>query len=206
MATTTRRRPGRPSDEALTPQILRAALEELATSGFEALSVEQVARRAGTAKTSLYRRWPSKDDLIVDALRTFVSGTGLVDAALADRGSLREDLLAHARQLVAALTPSRVAVLSGLLLALRTRPALADLVRGTLVGAEGRAMQAIAERAARRGEIDPDRVPRIAGHVPASMIFMRLFVAGTPFTDPDIVEIVDDVVLRVFPSKPSRRR
>ena len=200
------RRPGRPSDETLTPQILRAALEELAANGFEAMSLEQVARRAGTAKTSLYRRWPSRDDLIVDALRTFVGGTGIEQAAIVDRGSLREDLLAHARHLVAELTPPRIAVLSGLLLALRTRPALAELVRGTLLGAERRAMQEIAARALEREEIDPARVPRIAGHVLASMIFMRLFVAGTPLTDAQVVEIVDDVVLKVFvPSRKPRR-
>ncbi len=206
MALTHRRRPGRPNDETLTPLILRAATEELATAGFEALSLEQVARRAGTAKTSLYRRWPSKDDLIGDALRMFVGETGLVDAARVDRGSLREDLLCHARHLVAQLTPQRIAVMSGLLLALRTRPALAELVRETLVGAEGRAMQAIAARAVHRGELVPSRISRLAGHVLASMLFMRLFIAGAPLTDAQVVEIVDDVVLKVFPVKPSRRR
>ena len=85
MSVAPHRRPGRPNDETLSPLILRAAIEELAVAGFEALSLEQVARRAGTAKTSLYRRWPSKDDLIVDALRMFVVETGLVDAARVDR-------------------------------------------------------------------------------------------------------------------------
>jgi AcrR family transcriptional regulator len=206
MPATAPRRPGRPHDEALTPSILRAAIEELAAAGFEALSLEQVARRAGTAKTSLYRRWPSKDDLIVDALRMFVGETGLVDAARVDRGSLREDLLGHARHLVAQLTQQRIAVMSGLLLALRTRPALAELVRETLVGAEGRAMQAIAARAVDRGELDPSRISRLSSHVLASMLFMRLFIAGAPLTDAQVVEIVDDVVLKVFPARTSRRR
>jgi hypothetical protein len=81
---------------------------------------------------------------------------------------------------------------------------MADLVRGTLVGAEGRAMQAVTRRAAGRGEIDAARVSRIAGHVLASMLFMRLFVTLAPLSDSQVVEIVDDVVLRVFASTPSQ--
>jgi AcrR family transcriptional regulator len=205
-ATSLSRRPGRPANESLTPSILQAALDELAVAGFEALSLEQVARRAGTAKTSLYRRWPSKDALIADALRLFVSGTGLVEAAGVDHGTLRADLLAHARHLVRLLTPERVGVLSGLLLALRSRPAIAEIVRGTLLGAERDSMAAVLARAAGRDELDPSSVPPAATHVLASMVFMRLFVAGGPLSDGAIAEIVEVASHALGARRPSPRQ
>jgi AcrR family transcriptional regulator len=187
--------PGRPFDESLTPAILAAALAELARTGFEALSLERVARRAGTAKTSLYRRWPSRDALVVDALRTFLEARGLAGAAARDEGSLRRDLIAHARRLTALLSPERAAVLAGLLLAIRTRPELAALVRALLVQEEQRAMDAILARAAGRGELAPPDVPVPVRQVLPSMILTRLLVGGGPADDAALAAIVDEVLL-----------
>jgi len=61
-------RPGRPRDERIDQQITTAALQVLAEVGFERFSVEQVAAQAGVAKTTLYRRFPCRDDLVVGAL------------------------------------------------------------------------------------------------------------------------------------------
>lgn len=61
-------RKGRPRDERIDEQITAAALQVLADVGFERFSVEQVASQAGVAKTTLYRRFPCRDDLVVSAL------------------------------------------------------------------------------------------------------------------------------------------
>lgn len=61
-------RKGRPRDERIDEQITAAALQVLADVGFERFSVEQVAAQAGVAKTTLYRRFPCRDDLVVGAL------------------------------------------------------------------------------------------------------------------------------------------
>lgn len=64
----TPRRPGRPRSEAADEAILDAAVDLLTEQGFLALTIEAVAARAGVAKTTVYRRWPSKDDLLMDAV------------------------------------------------------------------------------------------------------------------------------------------
>lgn len=66
--TGTAARKGRPRDERIDDQITAAALDVLAEVGFERFSVEQVAQRAGVAKTTLYRRFPCRNDLVVGAL------------------------------------------------------------------------------------------------------------------------------------------
>lgn len=66
--TGTAARKGRPRDETLDERITAAALDELAEAGFERFSVEQVAQRAGVAKTTLYRRFPCRNDLVIGAL------------------------------------------------------------------------------------------------------------------------------------------
>ncbi len=65
---TARRSPGRPRDERAGAAILAAALDVLAEVGPTALSVEEVAARAGVSKATIYRRFPTKDDLVVGAL------------------------------------------------------------------------------------------------------------------------------------------
>src|SRR5690606_26037649 len=124
--------PGRPPDAALDAAILQATLALLAETGYERLSVEAVARRAGTAKTSVYRRWPTKEALVLAALRAYLDRPASAGSRRAG-GSLRADLLGHARQLAALLTRERAAVVAGLLLAMRTSPDLAAAVRAQLV-------------------------------------------------------------------------
>ncbi|WP_268761157.1 TetR/AcrR family transcriptional regulator, partial [Frankia sp. AvcI1] len=83
------RSPGRPRDPRCDEAILDAALHELATVGFAGLSMEAVAAGAGVGKATVYRRWPTKDALIVDALDTLADSVEAVET-----GSLRDDLVA----------------------------------------------------------------------------------------------------------------
>ncbi len=85
----TPRPPGRPRDPRCDEAILDAALHELATVGFTKLSMEAVATGAGVGKGTVYRRWPTKDALIVDALDTLADSVDAVET-----GSLRDDLVA----------------------------------------------------------------------------------------------------------------
>jgi AcrR family transcriptional regulator len=85
---TLERRPGRPRSEAADEAILAAAVDLLTEQGFLALTVEAVAARAGVAKTTVYRRWPNKDELVMDAV------AGLKGAPPEPPGeSVRGDLL-----------------------------------------------------------------------------------------------------------------
>jgi AcrR family transcriptional regulator len=81
-------RRGRPRDEAVDAAVLAATVDELVERGFAALSIERVAARAGVAKTTVYRRWPSAPDLAVEAMRAFEQ-----DAANPPEGTVRDQLL-----------------------------------------------------------------------------------------------------------------
>ncbi len=76
--------------ERVVREVLRVTLEELARIGYAALRVDEVAARAGVNKTTVYRRWPSKADLVTAAVNRF----GGHDRAAIDTGSLRSDLVA----------------------------------------------------------------------------------------------------------------
>ncbi len=89
------RRPGRPRSEAAEAAILDAAIEQLAEKGYSGFSIEAVAARAGVAKTTIYRRWPGKDELVFDAI-------SLVKGPIPElpEGSVRDQLvylIDHAR-------------------------------------------------------------------------------------------------------------
>ncbi|MFD0364329.1 TetR/AcrR family transcriptional regulator [Nocardia sp. GCM10030253] len=77
--------------------VLAATVDELGEQGYAALTVENVARRAGVHKTTVYRRWPDRDTLIADALAESVTA----EIPIPDTGSIDEDLRGLARSLVA---------------------------------------------------------------------------------------------------------
>lgn len=192
--------PGRPQDQRLDAAILGAALKLVAEVGYERVSIEEVARRASTAKTSVYRRWPTKDAMVLAAVRFYMrerSGSTRPNAA-ADSGSLRDDLLAHARRLAAGLTRERVSVFAGLLLAMRTNPALADGVRGQLIEAEVGVVRLLLQRAIRRGELSGDRPVALLTMLLPSVLFTRLLVLDAPLDDEFLTRLVDQVLVPAF--------
>src|SRR5215472_682720 len=97
-------RRGRPRDNAVDSRVLDAAWDLLHARGFTALTVEEVAERAGVAKTTVYRRWPTKDHLAV-ALAARILG----EVPIADTGDLRADLTRFATTLADGLDRLRLA-------------------------------------------------------------------------------------------------
>ena len=94
-------RPGRPRSAAAHEAILRAAVALFIEQGFEGMSVEGVAARAGVGKATIYRRWPSKEELVMDAIiRVFEEPAG------PDTGSVRDDLVQASRELAALMSTS----------------------------------------------------------------------------------------------------
>jgi AcrR family transcriptional regulator len=85
----TARPPGRPRSVLADKAIQDATIDLLVEQGFEAMSMEGVAARAGVGKTTIYRRWDSKEDLVVDAM----AACHLAPVEDPDTGSLREDLV-----------------------------------------------------------------------------------------------------------------
>ena len=93
------RPPGRPRSARADRAILGAATELLVEQGFDAMTIEGVAELAGVGKTTIYRRWPTKEDLVVAAV-----GGLSADVAIPDTGSVREDLVGLLEQMARLLS------------------------------------------------------------------------------------------------------
>lgn len=101
---------GRPRNPRIDTAVLQAAVELLSRTGYADLTVEAIARRAGTSKPAIYRRWPSKAHLVHEAVFPIGDAT-----ALPDTGSLLGDVREMVRRTAAVLTtPAARAALPGL--------------------------------------------------------------------------------------------
>jgi AcrR family transcriptional regulator len=183
------RRRGTDLEEA----ILRAAAEELAESGYAGLTMDKVARRAGTNKNAIYRRWPQRAALGIAAYKY------LADARTPapDTGSLRGDALELLRAANATWSSPRGAVLRGLLAAAADEPQLLELLRDQAGGsALNAAWLGLLSRAVARGEAPPEAVhPRVAT-LPMTLLRGEYALRGIPAVpDEVLVEIVDEVFL-----------
>jgi AcrR family transcriptional regulator len=176
----------------LEEAILRAAADELTESGYAGLTMDRVARRAGTNKNAIYRRWPNRAALGVAAYQL------LVETALGppDTGELRADVLAVLRQLNADLATPRANVAAGLMASAAEDPELLAQLR-EMVGDGASAMWlTMLRRAVDRGEAPPECLhPRVAT-VALTLLRNEFMTRGmTPVDDEVIVEIVDRVYL-----------
>lgn len=181
-----RRRRGAALEEAL----LDAAWAELLRSGYEALTYEAVAERARTSRAVLYRRWPTKRDLVLAAVLRVLAAE---PTTTPDTGSLRGDLVAllhaanDARARVAVQVAARLAGDAD-------APTLGEL-RDALARRRGDAMGAVLERAHARGEIATADVPRAVRRVAFEVLGYRVLVSRRAATPEEIAEVVDEVVL-----------
>ncbi|WP_226900038.1 TetR/AcrR family transcriptional regulator [Nonomuraea phyllanthi] len=172
--------------------ILRAALDEVADGGYARLTMDRVAQRAGTNKTAIYRRWPSRAALALAAHREFVAQA----ATPPDTGDLRSDVLELLRGAVARMSsPVGGEILRGAMSELHQQPELRQQVRDELAQEPG-TMLTILARAVARGEARPESLlPRVAT-VPVALLrneYQMSLVGGV--TDEALVEIVDQVFL-----------
>jgi AcrR family transcriptional regulator len=176
----------------LEAAILDAAWEELTGVGYAALTMEGVAERAKTSRAVLYRRWPTRPDLIVAALkhRTDFTAPGSFDT-----GSLRGDMLALLRQM-STRVGEIAGVLSFVISASFEEAGLSPaMLRERATAGEPSAVPEMLRRAATRGEIGPDAVsPRIA-NVAVDLVRHDLIMKQAPIPDSGLAEIVDDIFL-----------
>jgi AcrR family transcriptional regulator len=123
------RRPGRPLDAARDEAILAATIELLAERGFDRFTVKDIAERAGAGLGAIYRRWPTKRDVVVAAVRLLDKK----EPEIALTGDVETDLAACLIAEVHRLGGCSGAVLPGLVSAMRDHPDLAKLLRDTAV-------------------------------------------------------------------------
>lgn len=159
-------------------QVFEATLTELASSGYDQFSVDAVARRAGVHKTTVYRRWRTKDQLIVEAL----DETAQNRIEVPDTGDLDHDLRTLARAVRALLaSPVGGATVRALVSGAQASPEVAQILRRFWTTRMSR-VGAIVERAVSRGELpagtDSDELMKYL----AAPLFHRVLVTAEPLT------------------------
>src|SRR5215204_3685125 len=122
---------GRKRDHTRDPEILAAAIDVLAETGFDGMTIDMVAARAKAGKATLYRRWPSKADLVIDAVACMKAGELDVDR-LPDTGTLRGDLVAMIRPRTIEEGERKLRIMAGLFGMLSSSPDLAEAARAAI--------------------------------------------------------------------------
>lgn len=169
---------GRPRSEQVDEAILEAGLDSLAAVGFERMTMEGVAERAGVSKATLYLRWSSKADLVVAVVERFVS-----EIALPDTGTIEGDLLQLMRAAVRVYRGKAGDVMAGLVSALAHDRRLADSLRQTFLNPRRAALREVLERGVRRGELREDLDYELALDFLGGPLFYRLLITGGPLDD-----------------------
>ena len=195
--------PGRKRDPSRDASILDATLEVLAEVGAEGLTMDLVAARAGAGKATIYRRWTSKTDLILDAVTRMKRGQ--VDLAqLPDTGSLRGDLLGLFKPQSVEETERRLRIMTALASLLAQDASLAEAVNGAVVAPWAEAHAALMRRAVARGEIPASADIDTLSQVTASVAAYRSLIQRKPFDLAFLVSMVDGVILPALRHPPSR--
>lgn len=180
------RRRGAPLEDAL----LEAAWAELLAVGYRDLTMEGIARRAGTSKPVIYRRWPSRVEVVIAALLR--RSSSLVDR-IPDTGSLRDDTLSVLRHMNRRFSDIPARARRGLI-----ADAFAEvnlLEHGSAREVMPRIMRVILERAANRGEIPRAKIPPRIVRLPADLVRHEMMLSDAPVPEKALAEIVDEIFL-----------
>jgi AcrR family transcriptional regulator len=177
--------------EELYAAIFEATLAELAEVGYSRLAMERIAARAGASKASLYRRWPSRAELVIAALGHRYGGP----EPTPDTGSLRDDVLSLLRLGASRLNGIFGVAARGLMAETLTDPDRTAGVRPSMFTSRNRIMREILDRAAARGEIRPAAItPQIVGLAPG-LVDYHFLIHGAPIPDDVLTGIVDNILL-----------
>lgn len=191
-------RPARPRGRPRSPEadaaIYQATLEMLPGQGFRAFSMEAVATRAGVSKATLYRRFPSKQELIAAALRTIRS-----DRPAPNTGSFRSDLRALVRREVERTKrlPRFGRLAASLLADVADEPGMLALVEDTVMAMDYAMLGEIVRRGIARGELRGDLDVTLASEVLHATLVLRFLTSGArrdPLADPDSARLVDTLL------------
>ena len=182
-------------------EILDATVAELLAVGYERLTMDRVADHARASKATLYRRWTSKQALVVDALCR--SHRAAETPAVPDTGSLRTDLLALFGGGGSPPGQDATGVFGMVITALQTDPEFGAAFREKFLAPKLEVQQQIYRRAAERGELAPGADPALLGPALAGILLHRALALGETIT-PDLVErVVDQIVVPAATGRPS---
>ncbi|WP_082502061.1 TetR/AcrR family transcriptional regulator [Williamsia sp. Leaf354] len=163
---------GRPRSAAVDAAVARAVLAALSERGYRAMTVDGIAQSAGVAKSAIYRRWPSKAEMVFALV---IHGSDI--SAPEDRGNLREDVTAMVERIVELLAaPAVRGALPEILADLRSDPTVAERFRVSMIEPERALIATVVDRARARGEVRDDvDVLDVHAHV-LGMVFAWIYL------------------------------
>ena len=180
---------GRPRDPATDRAILTATLAVVAEQGYTNLALTEVAKRAGVSTATLYRRWPSKAPLVLDALRTLI-----LTIALPDTGDTQQDLTVFLTERIQTLSSPLLAQLIPALTAEAQRDrAFAEMFWSLQAPVRQQAFR-LFDRGIARGDLPVTLDRDLALDLLLGPITFRLFVGGAPL-DPQLAPAIVEAVL-----------
>ncbi|MFI7391286.1 MULTISPECIES: TetR/AcrR family transcriptional regulator [Streptomyces] len=185
--------PSRRRGAVLERAILEAALDQLGTVGWNGLTMEGVAAGAQTGKAAVYRRWPSKEDLVADALRS-----GLPDFdTVPDLGSVREDLLELCRRARDAMYSRPGFALRSVIHECDTMQAErfhAVIIKG-VVEPTLEMLREVINRGMERGEVRRDAANGYVFDAIPAMMMYRSKICASEWTDRELEEMIDQLMV-----------
>ncbi|HEY8588819.1 MAG TPA: TetR/AcrR family transcriptional regulator [Naasia sp.] len=194
---------GRKRDHTRDADILEAALEVLAETGYDGMTVDMVAARARAGKATLYRRWPSKAELVLDAVAC-LKAPDSDPSRLPDTGTLRGDLIAMIRTPTLKDAERKLQIMAGIVSMLSKSPELAEAAQQAIVEPRARANRFVLQRALERGEIPADVDIDNIAMVSTAMVSYRVLMLRKPTTREYLISIIDGVILPAVGLKPPR--
>ena len=197
---TTPARRGRPRSEGADARILRAAHDVLFERGYDGFAIDEVAARAAVAKTTLYRRWPTKDHLLVALVAKIQD-----EVPVEDTGDLRRDLVMYLTAVATGLNAVRrvgrsgadedrsAGVVAELVAAAARHQDVGDAVRAMFARRNALPL-ALLDRARERGELRPGSSSEVVFDQLAGALYYRLLITGEPTGAAYVERLVDEVL------------
>ena len=187
---------GRPRDERIDTEVVSAVLSTLRSGGYSGVTIEGIARKVQRARTSIYRRWPSKRHLVAYAV---VSEMG--DNPAADTGALRGDLIAAVETLLKAFAGPLGQALAGLVADMARDLELARTIRQDVLAARRKSIREAFARARARREIRADLDIELVLDMMTGPFYYRTLFGHAPITRRTTRDVVDYVLRIAAPTR-----
>jgi AcrR family transcriptional regulator len=171
-------------------ELLAVTLQLLQEHGYDRLTVDAVAARARASKATVYRRWPSKAELVLAA---FIEGVRQV-AVPPETGTLRGDLL-HMGELICQQGRQHAGTIRAVLVEVSRSPALNDVMQHQFIEQRKALMTHILQQAVDRGEIDQATIDDELWDVLPHYLIFRSIMPGKPPTKQTVQALVDEVII-----------
>lgn len=185
---------GRKRDHSRDSEILDAALDVLAETGYDGMTIDMVAARAKAGKATLYRRWASKPDLVLDAVACMKSNQVDLDA-LPDTGTLRGDMIAMIKSPTIRDSERKLKIMAGVVSMIARSPELAEAAREAFVEPRASVNRILFQRAIARGEIPADSDVEMLCTIGPALVAYRVLVLHEPVNREFLVSNIDRVIL-----------